>query len=275
MLSVVVKRLIGKGDDVAALQQQISALKVEGAEASAEIDRLKLERASAASYDEARDLDDRIARQIWVTEHCAAALPALEFELAAARAAQQAAALSRHKMRLIDLYPKLKRAILLAVDAQHEVIAARGAACKELGEAAVSRNLPNLAYAGFLMRDLVAIWTAEQDRVFADLGRKPKPAAVPAPVRAALPAPTKSKPAAAVAAEPVPRVARVVRQDPFPADGQQALVVFLRAGSELADGTVAGIGDQVALPAEQARQLVLRGAADYVPAPAAEEKANG
>ena len=82
----VVKRLIAGKDHVAALQQQIAALKTEGAGAEAEIDRLKCERAAAESYDEARELDERIARQIWVTEHCAAALPQLELQLAAARA---------------------------------------------------------------------------------------------------------------------------------------------------------------------------------------------
>ena len=59
-----------------------------------------------------------------------------------------------------------------------------------------------------------------------------------------------------------PRPKRVVRRDPFPVDGQ-ALVVFVRGGAELPDGTTAGIGDQVALRAERAHHLVERGAADY------------
>jgi hypothetical protein len=170
----VVKRLIAGKDDTGALQQQITALKAEGADASAEIDRLKRERVAAASYEEARELDERIARQIWVTEHCAAALPQLELQLDAARALEQAAALARHKVVLLEIYPKLKTAVLAAVETQHEAIAAREAACRELGEAVVSRNLPIIAYAGFLMKDLVAIWQAENDRLFAELARKPR-----------------------------------------------------------------------------------------------------
>jgi hypothetical protein len=258
MLSVVKRLMTGKDDDAAALQQQIVALKTEGAEASAEIDRLKRERTQAASYDEARELDDRINRQIWITQHCAAEIPELELQLGAVRAAAQAAALARHKAALIGLYPRFKAAILAAVEAQHEVIAAREAACKDLGEGVVSRHLPNLAFAGFLMKDLVAIWQTENDRVFSELSRKPKPAAMAAPVRAALPAPAKSKAKPAVAA-PAPRPPRKMRLDPFPTDDQHALVVFLNSGVDLQDGSVAAIGDQIALPAEQARQLVLRG----------------
>jgi|SRR5271166_5105175 len=263
MLRAVARMITGKGNDAAAVQQQIDALKREGAEALAAVDALKIERAAAASYDEARDLDDKIARQLWVTQHCAAVLPQLELELGAVRAAEQAAALARHKAALLDCYPKLKRAILAAVEAQHQAISLREAACREIGEAAVVRNLPTIAYAGFLLKDLVAIWQAENDRVFADLARKPKPAAMPTPVRAALPAP---KPPVAIAKEPAPRPKRVMRQDAFPTTEGQSLVVFIRSGAELDDGTIAVAGDQIALPSERARELVSRGAADYAPA---------
>jgi hypothetical protein len=147
------------------------------------------------------------------------------------------------------------------------VLASRDAAIAEIGEAMVVRNLPTIAYAGFLCQDLVEIWSRENDRVFADLARKPKPAAVPAPVRAALPVPAKQKAKPAIAA-PAPRQAR---HDLFPVEGQgQALVVFIRGSAELPDGTTAGIGDEIALPAARARALVERGTADYVP-----EKAGG
>lgn len=247
MLAVVKRLMPGKGDDVAALQQQIQELKAEGGAASAEIEKLKAERALCPTYEAALALDARCNQLRWQIDHCAAALPGLELRLAAVREAQQAAALTRHKAALLELYPKLKRAILAAVEVQHEALALREAACREIGEAAVSRNLPNLAYAGFLLKDLVAIWQAENDRVFAELGRKPRPAAIAAPPRTALPAPAKPKHAVAVAKEPAPRPARVVRHDPFPTDGQQALVVFFRAGAELPDGTTAGIGDEIAL----------------------------
>jgi len=269
MLAVIKRVMSGKGDDAAALQQQITSLKTEGAEASEEIDRLKAERASAATYDEARELDERIDRQIWITQHAAAAIPGLELQLGAVRAAAQAAALVRHKGILVALYPKLKAALLAAVEAQEMVLAARETASKEIGEAVVSRNLPAIAYAGFLTRDLVVgIWQRENDRVIADLARTSKPAAIPAPVRAALPAPEQK--ANPIIAAPAPRPARVPRRDAFPIDDQHALVVFLNSGVDLQDGSIAGIGDEIALPAEQARQLVLRGAADYV-----QEKADG
>jgi hypothetical protein len=72
MLKAVARLRTGKGDDVGALQQQIQGLKREGQEASEEIDRLKRERASAASYEEATtSIDDRINRQIWGCEHAA------------------------------------------------------------------------------------------------------------------------------------------------------------------------------------------------------------
>jgi len=59
MLAAVkaVKRLIGGKDDAAGLQQQIAALKREGSEASEEIERLKRERALAASFEEAEETD--------------------------------------------------------------------------------------------------------------------------------------------------------------------------------------------------------------------------
>src|SRR5271167_2869398 len=161
MLTTVraVRRLITGKDDVASLQQQLVALKAEGADASVEIERLKSERALAANYEEATAIDGAVARQAWIVEHCASALPELELRLAACRAADQAAALAKHRGILIGLYPRLKAAILAAVEAQEEALAAREAACKEIGEAAVSRNLPAIAYAGFLTRDLVVgVW---------------------------------------------------------------------------------------------------------------------
>ncbi len=273
MLRAVARLMTGKGDDAAALQQQLEALKREGAEASAQVDTLKAERAAAASYDEARDLDDRIARQIWITQHCAAALPGLEMQLAAARAIDQAAAVARWRGTIGAYFPRLRDALRLAGKIQAEAIKARQMAAAEVGEPAVALNIPFMGYRGLVDDELIGAWCAEQERVWAAPARnRPRPAALPAPA-----VKPKPKPPVAVAREPAPRAKRVVRRDPFPTDGQgQALVVFLRAGVEIGDGTTAAIGDQVSLPAEQARTLAQRGVVDYVTtAAASEEKAGG
>ena len=92
---------------------------------------------------------------------------------------------------------------------------------------------------------------------------------MPAPVRATLSA-RKPKATKPIIPEPAPRPKRVMRQDPFRTTEGQSLVVFIRPGAELDDGTAAA-GDQIALPSERARELVSRGAADYVTAAAAGE----
>jgi hypothetical protein len=258
----IVKAMLNR-DDPAELERQISALKSEAAAASAEIERLNQERRFAATYDEARALDERVARQTWVTEHTAALLPQLELRLAAARAADQAAALARHKDALLEVYPRLKAAVLAAVDVQEAVIAARQAAIRELGEGVVTARLPQILFAGYLTRDLVVdIWQRENDRVIGELARKPRPAAPPV---AALPPPkAKSKAAAPMAVRP----ARPLRAAPPPAEGERQ-IVFFKSGVDIGDGVQSAIGDRVNLPGEIARGLVASGCADFVPTAAA------
>jgi hypothetical protein len=260
-----------KRDEPADLERHIAALKAEASEASAEIERLNQERRFAASYDEARAIDDRMARQIWITEHAAALLPELELRLAAARAADQAAALARHKDALLELYPRLKAAILAAVDVQEAVIAARQTAIRELGEGVVTARLPQILFAGYLSRDLVVdIWQRENDLVIGELARQPqqraaRPAIAPPPPRA------KSKTTAPAAhTPPTRRPARPLRADPPPTDGQaQIQIVFLKNGVDVGDGVQSIIGDRINLPADQARALVASGCADYAPTAAA------
>jgi hypothetical protein len=215
----IVKAIL-KPDDPAELERQIAALKAEAAEASAEIDRLKDERRFAASYDEARAIDDRMARQMWATEHAAATLPSLELRLAARRAADQAAALARHKTALVDLYPQLKQAIFAAIEMQERAQTLRDAAVKELSEGVVALHLPAIAFAGFLKRDLVQdIWARENDRVIGELARKPQERAAQPAIAAPPPAKAKSKATAPVAHNPPAprRPARPLRADPPPA----------------------------------------------------------
>jgi hypothetical protein len=257
----IVKAML-KRETAADLERQIGALKSEASEASAEIDRLTRERLLAANYDDAREIDDRMRRPAWICEHAAALLPDLEQRLAAVRVADQAAAIARHKGRLLELYPRLKAAILAAVDAQELVIAARREAVQELGEGPVSIHLPQIVFQGFLARDLVVdIWQRENDRLIADLARKPQrvvpPPAVVAPVK------PKMITATPAVAAPAPRPPRARREAELPADGY-AQIIFLRSGVDLGDGELSITGDKVNLPAAAARALVQSGAADYV-----------
>jgi len=111
-----------------------------------------------------------------------------------------------------------------------------------------------------LLPDLVQLWVDEQERFWA---------APPPQVVAAVPPAPAPKRQGAQRIElvglrlPAPRPARVPRCDAAPGDGETA-IVFIRSGVELPDGTLAAIGDRLNLPSDQARPLVLQGAADYV-----------
>jgi hypothetical protein len=170
------------------------------------------------------------------------------------------AALARHRAIGAQVYRQLRTALVEASKAQALALRAREDAVNEVGEALVQMHLPVVAFMGLLTPDLLQLYFDQMDRVFAPQP-KPKPVAV-APKALPKPAP---KPRQVISSSPAAK--RAVRHDAFPIDDQQALVVFVRSGAELPDGTTAAIGDQVCLLAEQARQLILRGAADYVPVP--------
>ena len=261
MLAVVKRLMPGKAEDFAALQHEIQRVKAEGAAACAEIERLEQERALCPSYQAALELDGRCKELRWTVDHARAVLPDLEQRLARAAAEKRQAGLARHHAIAAQCYRKLRAALVEAGRLQTEAIRAREDAVREIGEALVQLHLPIVTFRGMVTQDLLQMYFDQLDRVFDPPRPKPKPVAVQKP-----PAPAKPKQAVAV---PAPRPARVVRHDPFPSEGQQ-LVVFIRAGTDLGDGTIAGIGDQLSLPIEQARQLVLRGAAEYVNAEGSE-----
>lgn len=254
----MVKALL-KRDDAPALQQQIGALKTEAAEACAEIERLQGERALCDDYEAACAVDERIKRQKWVVAHADAVLPKLELRRSALRQLEQAAALTRHKGILCAIYPRLKAAITEAGRVQQEAMDARTAAIAELGEGLVQRELPAVAFAGFITPDLIRLWESQNDRVVEASQRKPRPAP---------PAPPPAKPKAAapkpVITPPAPKRTRPPRRDPPPEDPDQVAIVMLRNGVELADGSQSVTGDTLTMLADQARQLVLQGAADYL-----------
>jgi hypothetical protein len=155
--------------------------------------------------------------------------------------------LSAHQALLRRRYSKFRHALQEAVEQQTAVIKERQAAVAELGEHAVQLHLPNLCYADFLFGDLFALWTAEQDGVFAEPLPKPavvapRPAPAPAPAKPAEPdfgwGWTRRQPGdePVAASDPPPRPKRVPRRDAPPADGSQRQVVLLRTGLELPDG---------------------------------------
>ena len=110
---------------------------------------------------------EQLKRQHWVIDHADATLPALELRLATLRAEAQAAALLRHKAAIAGFAPKLIKAVEAAAEIQVEAIKLRGAAIAELGEQAVARDIPHLAFNGILLPDLVGLWRREVERMFA------------------------------------------------------------------------------------------------------------
>jgi hypothetical protein len=249
-------------DDVVVLAAEIDAEKAKASEARAEISRLEAAHRTAQSYDEARKLEDALARARWQHEHSGGILPDLERRLQLAKAEHQAAALARHQAILRKRYPKFRAALLAAVEEQQAVMWEHDEAVKELGEHLVARHLPAIAYGGFLLKDLFAIWAAEQDRVFAE--PLPKPAVVaPRPAPAPVPAkPVQAEKPTAVAAPSPPRPKRVPRRDPPPADSSQRQVTLMRPGIQLDDGTYGAI-DVLTLPIAAAEALLKNGAADF------------
>jgi hypothetical protein len=244
---VILKVVTGQSaDDVAALAAEIDAEKAKAAAACEKVEWLERERTTADSFTQARSLDEQIAELRWTIGKADERIPHLEGQLRAARAERQAAALVRHQALLRRRYSKFRHALQEAVEQKTAVIKERQAAVAELGEQAVQLHLPNLCYAGFLFEDFFALWTAEQDGVFAE--PLPNPAVV-----APRPAPAPAKPAEpdfgwgwtrrqpgdepVAASDPPPRPKPVPRRDAPPADGSQRQVVLLRTGLEFPDGS--------------------------------------
>jgi uncharacterized coiled-coil protein SlyX len=256
----VIKRLASGADEVASIEAEIARLKAEGAAATREAERLAAAKLDAADFEAVEQLDREIAKQRWIADRAAHQLPELAARLANAQAERQRAAIARHLAERRRLYRKLRKAVEDATAVQVECIRADEQACAELGEHVARQHLPAIAFRGMLVPDLVALWTNENDRIFA----APAPPAAPVPHLAESPrsAPQKQKPAAPAAPQlPPPRPHP--RRDPPPDDGQRQ-VVFIRFGVDLPDGSAAHVGDRVTLLADQARKLVEAGAADFV-----------
>lgn len=283
--------------EVAAIAAEIEVEKRKASEACAKVEWLERERKTADSFEAARALDERLAEARWVIEKADQLIPHLESRLKAARAEHQAEGMARHRRAAEKAYRKLKVAIEAAAAAQIEAMATREAAAAELGEGLVAR-IPAAAFRGFLLPDLVAIWTAEMDRAFS--GPPPKPAPVPPSpatieksldryrkkfregqryedgfmveslqeqLRKASPASAAASPAINPAlndsdALPAPTPKREPRRDTKVGEGER-LVSIVRNGVDVA-GFQAAIGDVLSVPVAAAEGLLRGGAADYV-----------
>jgi hypothetical protein len=269
----MMKSAIGVGDDVGDLVGEIDAVRAKGISAHQELERLEQVRLSAETFEAAEAANARIARVSWETDRLAAMIPELESRLAIARNSKQKAAISRHAAANRKAWPKFRAAILGAVEAQEEMIKMREDAGKEIGEHAVTLNLPVQAFAGFLHRDHFGIWDAELSRVTAEPVAKPAVAAVvqsrvaPTPTR---PVGVADRREVAKPVAPVPKVEpvkpkRQPRRDKIAVNSK--LVTVLRSGIETPEGEQAAVGDVIGtFTMEQVDGLLRNGAVDLASA---------
>src|SRR5436305_9186331 len=151
------------GDRLADIEARLGIERTKAGAAAQELQGLEQRRRLADDYDQARALDEAIARARWVIERAEAVIPQLEAERDAALADCRREALARHRAAIAKIYPRLRRAIDASAAVQGEAIAARQAAIAELGDGVVPANIPDVAFMGLLLPDLIAIWAAELD----------------------------------------------------------------------------------------------------------------
>ena len=242
-------------DQVVEAEAALRALRAEIEAARAQAHELGHAWLTASTQDGAEEIARRRAELLRVAERGEQQIPQLEAQLVAANAEKQREGLTRHRAAIAAFVPELVAAVERAAQVQVQAIKLREVAIAELGEGVVAGNIPHLAFAGILLPDLCKMWRQDVERMFA-----PPAAAPPRPV----PAPAKAAPKPIVAPPP-PRPARPPRRDPPPQDSDQVAITMLRAGVELGDGTQSVVGDHCTMMIDQARLLILRGAADYAP----------
>ncbi len=184
----VLKKAVS-GDGVAALEREIAELRETIASQRAEAVRLGDEWLAAPSQAAAEAIEARRVECLRVAAAAELRLSGLETRLTEARAAAQRDALARHRAVMAGLYPRLRQALDNAAKVQQQVIAARDAAVAELGEGLASVHIPHLAYAGFLYEDLIAMWAADQERIWSAPWQPPAPPPRPAASHLAEPPP--------------------------------------------------------------------------------------
>jgi len=266
------RRASPAGDDPSALAAEVALLRQSIVARRTEAERLGREWLSAPGRERAQIIKAQQTELLRTADRDEADLPVLEQNLARARARVLRSAVERHQATLRDAYFRLRDAIEAAAAAQGDVIKAREAAVAEIGESVAAIYLPHVAYRGFLVPDLIAMWRVEMDRLFAKRQPLPPdpeatklPQDVPAPVAPSKdrmpPDPGSSRRRAeppSLPPKPHPR-----RHDAPPGDGQVHIVV-VRPGVDLDDGRgQCTTGDVVTVPAAQGRALVENGAAEY------------
>jgi hypothetical protein len=258
----VVQNVISGGESVARLQSKIEAEKTRAAEACNEIERLNASKLDAENYEAVEVIDRRIAKQRWIIAHAEKLLPELEARLAAAKAEALKKAIARLLIDRRALYLRLRAAIEVATEIQHECMRHDQAACAEIGENAARVHLPVIAFRGILLADLVKIWTNEQDRVFAVNQRAITVARQQTPSK---PRPSRHFPSANAPLEqaPVPRMARERKALPEIENGVR--VIVLRSGIEI-NGERLVAGDVTIMGADQAEAAMRAGSVDLAPA---------
>jgi hypothetical protein len=252
--------LPGRDADPDAIAAQIANTRHVIETHRAEYESLATAWRDADTAEDADKIERRRRECLRLAERGEAAMPGMEAALVAARATKQRVALAKHLAAARAVYFKLRDVVEIAASVQHEAILVRQAAIAELSEGVVQQRIGAVAYMGILLPDLVEIWRAHQDRVFAE------PATVQAV--AAVVAPIAPKPAAkAPAAEPV-KARRPLRNDLLATECRRR-VKFHRSNIELEDGTLSRAGDIVSVPASVAEKLIEHGGADYAQAPTA------
>jgi hypothetical protein len=254
----LVKRAAGTVVDVIAeVEAELAALRAQAQTARDQAQKLANEWWNAASQEAAEEIARQRGEAERIIARAEARIPELEQRRAAAVAERQRDRLKHHHAAIAGYAPTLIAAVRAAATAQSEAIALREAAVRELGEGIVAANIPHLAFRGLLLPDLVSSWIDLVEQTF-----NPPAASAPHPV--AVPPRAKASPAKPpIAAAPAPRPARPPRVDPAPEHPDQCSVVLLRANVELGDGTLSVVGDRCTMMADQARDLVVRGAAEY------------
>jgi hypothetical protein len=257
------------GDDLDDLTRRIDDTRSSGIRGHAELEKLEAARLAAASYDEARAIDEQIAACRWGVDHAASQLQELEQRLSVARAARNRKLLLKHQDIARKILPRLVAAVSNAADVQEEAMAARNAAIADLGEAAVSVHIEASAYLGMLTRPFVDAWADAMAKRLAAPAPQPAPVAMVSPRVAEKPArpvgvaDKRIQPVQPVAPAEPAKSRRPLRAAKV-AVGDRRLVKFHRANVELEDGDLSLIGDVVDVPAATAEALVRNAAADYL-----------